>query len=228
MDQNSTNGTGADKRNWRERLGIGAKEMPKLSEEFKTPPSPQPPPAGAARSAPRSPQPVTKPAPMAPRAAPKAAPEPVQPAAAQPQRGPDPAAQDALAQKLRAQRAAAEKLAEQRVQAARNRAEARSSAPEPSLSIPPRAPAKPSAPPPPAARTVPPAAPAGRPKFSFAEDEVAVPRREARPAVDSTQPPRPALGAPPNFAAAPLANAAAASFLSCSTPLSLSQSSTSS
>ena len=35
MDQNSTNGSGPDKRNWRERLGIGAKEMPKLSDEFR-------------------------------------------------------------------------------------------------------------------------------------------------------------------------------------------------
>ncbi len=36
MDQNSTNDT--DKRNWRERLGIGGKEMPRISGEFtKTP-----------------------------------------------------------------------------------------------------------------------------------------------------------------------------------------------
>ena len=36
MDQNSTNDT--DKRNWRERLGIGGKELPRISEEFtKTP-----------------------------------------------------------------------------------------------------------------------------------------------------------------------------------------------
>lgn len=35
MDQDSSNGTGPDKRNWRERLGIGAKELPKLSDEFR-------------------------------------------------------------------------------------------------------------------------------------------------------------------------------------------------
>ena len=36
MDQNSSNDT--DKRNWRERLGIGGKDMPRISGEFtKTP-----------------------------------------------------------------------------------------------------------------------------------------------------------------------------------------------
>jgi hypothetical protein len=35
MDQNSSSGSGADKRNWRERLGIGGKDMPKISDEFK-------------------------------------------------------------------------------------------------------------------------------------------------------------------------------------------------
>ena len=42
MDQNSSNGSGADKRNWRERLGIGGKDMPKISDEFKTAPPPEP------------------------------------------------------------------------------------------------------------------------------------------------------------------------------------------
>jgi hypothetical protein len=32
MDQNSTNDT--EKRNWRERLGIGSRELPRLSGEF--------------------------------------------------------------------------------------------------------------------------------------------------------------------------------------------------
>ena len=32
MDQNSSNDT--DKRNWRERLGIGGKELPRISGEF--------------------------------------------------------------------------------------------------------------------------------------------------------------------------------------------------
>ena len=51
MDQNSTNGPGPDKRNWRERLGIGAKEMPKLSDEFRDESAGQPA-ADAARQAP--------------------------------------------------------------------------------------------------------------------------------------------------------------------------------
>ena len=44
MDQNSTNGAGTDKKNWRERLGIGAKDMPKLSDEFKPAPAASAPP----------------------------------------------------------------------------------------------------------------------------------------------------------------------------------------
>ncbi len=130
MDQNSTNGAGADKRNWRERLGIGAKDMPKLSEEFRAEPQIQAPSAGTAKAAPRTPQPVTRPAPMAPRAPARA---PAAPTAAAPTEAaarPTPRlaesnVQDALAEKLRAQRAAAERLAEQRVQAARERAEAK-------------------------------------------------------------------------------------------------------
>jgi SPOR domain len=107
MDQNTTGGT--DKRNWRERLGIGTKEaamtdMPRVSDEFK-------PAAPVAR-----PASTVKPAPMAPRVAVRAAPA-ARPATQQ-------VAPDALANKLRAQREAAEKLAEQRVLAARQRAEA--------------------------------------------------------------------------------------------------------
>ncbi|MGQ0486287.1 MAG: SPOR domain-containing protein [Hyphomicrobiales bacterium] len=102
MDQNSSNGSGADKRSWRERLGIGGKDMPKISGEFK---------AAAPPPALKVPQPVAKPAPMAPRATtPKSPPAPNA---------------EALADKLRNQRAAAEKLAEQRVSAARERAEAK-------------------------------------------------------------------------------------------------------
>ena len=57
MDQNVTNGTGSDKRNWRERLGIGKSDMPKISEEFK-PPAAAP---GAAKLGLRAAQPVTRP-----------------------------------------------------------------------------------------------------------------------------------------------------------------------
>ena len=221
MDQNSTNGTGTDKRNWRERLGIGAKEMPKLSDEFRSEPALQSPGEGNARPAPRPPQPVTKPAPMAPRA--PAAPRPLADAADQQprviQRVPENSPQDALADKLRAQRAAAEKLAEQRVQAARDRAEAkvagldaRSSGTEPSLNLPPRTTAPP--PPKPAPQIAAPqiaapqasatARPAStpspsRPKFSFADDDSAQTRKEPfRTAVSGAAPPlappRPALG----------------------------------
>ena len=194
MDQNSTNGAGTEKKNWRERLGIGAKEMPRLSEEFKQAPAApaSPPPAGAAR---RAPQPVTRPAPMAPRlstanqaAAPAPAPVPAAPVS----RLHEPSAQDALAEKLRAQRAAAERLAEQRVQAARERAEGRARQVEPTLSSPPRS----AAPPPPPQSTRPPAVANGsgsgtsRPKFSFAEEEPA----RLPPNPPPLTPPRPALG----------------------------------
>ncbi len=104
---------GTDKRNWRERLGIGAKEvapkdMPRIAEEFKPAPA-------APRNAGST---GVKPAPMAPRVVlkPAAAPTPIlRPATIAP---------DALANKLKSQRDAAEKLAEQRVLAARQRAEA--------------------------------------------------------------------------------------------------------
>jgi len=129
MDQNSSSGSGADKRNWRERLGIGGKDMPKISDEFK---------AAAPAPALKVPQPVAKPAPMAPRATPgkyAAAPS-----------------SEALAEKLRSQRVAAEKLAEQRVSVARERAEAKvapeAAAPvlEPSLQARPEARAEPTRP----------------------------------------------------------------------------------
>jgi SPOR domain len=137
MDQNSTGGT--DKRNWRERLGIGTKDnalapkdLPKVAGEFRgtiVPDAPAP-----AASAPRAvaPAPTVRPAPMAPRPAPRPAapavvaapaPVPVRPVAP-PVPRPAPQSPDALANKLKAQRDAAEKLAEQRVAAAKQRAEA--------------------------------------------------------------------------------------------------------
>ena len=61
MDQNSSNDT--EKRNWRERLGIGGKELPRLSGEFSKAPETIPAEAAEVRLA----QPVAKPAPMAPR-----------------------------------------------------------------------------------------------------------------------------------------------------------------
>jgi hypothetical protein len=154
MDQNSTGGT--DKRNWRERLGIGTKEsvvaagkdMPKVSGEFKTVAEPQAAPAKAAPAA------AVRPAPMAPRPAAKSAPAPgsARPAAQPAAPRPPVVSPDALANKLKSQRDAAEKLAEQRVAAAKQRAEA---------SISP--------------------APNGveKPKFTFADDE---PKSVARPA----------------------------------------------
>ena len=203
MDQNSTNGTATDKRNWRERLGIGAKELPKLSDEFRSEPPLQAPAAGSAKPAPRPPQPVTKLAPMAPRA--PAAPQPQVSGQEQPsrtQRAQDSGPQDALADKLRAQRAAAEKLAEQRVQAARDRAESKASGTEPTLSLPPRS-VTPSPQPkstpqlavPPATAAVrpPPGLPPGRPKFTFAEDDAPLSRKEPRVADQQPAPPRPAL-----------------------------------
>ena len=123
MDQNSTGGS--DKRNWRERLGIGAKDnaiigkdMPKVAEEFR--------PAQASAQLQPKPSPANvRPAPMAPR---PATPKPVaagtaRPAAQAAPRAPA-VAPDALANKLKSQRDAAEKLAEQRVAAAKQRAEA--------------------------------------------------------------------------------------------------------
>ena len=206
MDQDSSNGAGPDKRNWRERLGIGAKELPKLSDEFRDEPqmtSEPAPPAGTARPAPRAP--VTKPAPMAPRVAPK----PTQPASeasgaatttpsmppslsrATP-RGADNAAQDALAEKLRAQRAAAERLAEQRVQAARSRAEGKKPDPVPQRPASPTPPLRTGSPSPRTpGLTPPPGSP--RPKFSFADDRGETPQRPGLGGAPLT-PPRPSLG----------------------------------
>ena len=201
MDQNSTNGSGPDKRNWRERLGIGAKEMPKLSDEFREGSAVRLRRGNGAGTAPRGAQPVTEPAPMAPRA-PKAESRPRPTCASrrrpprQPRatpRMPDNAAQEALAEKLRAQRAAAEKLAEQRVQAARDRAEGKTAPPEPAARPLRRRAAHPRAR---ACRKAPrprSAAPGGRPKFSFAEEP---PPRENPALADGSPLPRPRVGAP--------------------------------
>ena len=168
MDQNSENGT--DKRNWRERLGIGAadaqKGLPKVADGFKAPEAPaSAAPRPATPSAVRpAPSPVRA-APMAPRPAPRPA-TTVAPRVA-------PVAPDALANKLKTQRDAAEKLAVQRVQAAKQKAEA-------SISMAPNATAK--------------------PKFSFADEEAKIavqqqPKSQPIAPVQrpiQTQPPRPA------------------------------------
>jgi SPOR domain len=140
MDQNTSGGS--DKRNWRERLGIGTKDakgsdMPRVASEFK-PARPNVMTPMAARPAAPPPVSSVSPAPMAPRVA--ARPVQVATAARPPSLQPD-----ALALKLKSQREAAEKMAEQRVIAARQRAEA---------------------------ALAPMAAPPGKPKFAFADEDV--------------------------------------------------------
>ena len=191
MDQNSTNDT--DKRNWRERLGIGSKEMPRISGEFTKAPEA---PSLNAKPDMKPAQPVAKPAPMAPRLPMKSgatpAPQVARPQQQMPPAGGSPQAPDALAEKLRSQRAAAEKLAEQRVTAAKQRAE--------------------NAPVAPAKALVP---PAEKPKFSFADEDGkpdfgreprALPpgKPPQRPIPQQPQllPPRPPLGGQPQRPAA--------------------------
>ncbi len=205
MDQNSTNGAGSDKRNWRERLGIGTRDMPKISDEFKA----QAAEPATVKLAPRAVRPVTKPAPMAPRIA-VSKPVTTAPASSEPRRAPEVQNGGALAERLKAQRAAAEKLAEQRVQAARQRAESRSAA-EPVVSIPPRAQPADNMAKMTSTAILPKPAAAGRPKFSFADDDSAAPRQEHGRTLDRSingpqrptpggasmtplSPPRPALG----------------------------------
>ena len=205
MDQDSTNGTSSDKPKWRERLGIGAKDMPRISDEFKSQPFAAP----GAKSEGRNPQPVTRLAPMAPRT------HTQQPAVRTSESGdpppePEIQASDGLAEKLRAQRAAAEMLAVQRVSAARQRAEARIAA-EPSSPMqraPNDIPSKDISPKDIAPKNVTPA----RPKFSFADEDQSAKRHEPSLTLDkgsngtqrnssglassaSLVPPRPALGA---------------------------------
>lgn len=176
MDQDTTGGT--DKRNWRERLGIGTKDaapkdMPRISEDFK--PAPTAPRTSAAVAG-------VKPAPMAPRVVARTPSAPAQ--------MPRPAslAPDALANKLKSQRDAAEKLAEQRVLAARNRAEAAMAASKATT--------------PPAAAPLAVAPPSAKPKFTFADDDAKAgnPQSVMRPAAP---PVRPASSLPPAQNGAP-------------------------
>ena len=193
MDQNSSNDT--EKRNWRERLGIGGKELPRISGEFSKAPETIP---FEEKAEVKLTQPVAKPAPMAPRMPMKA---PVaRPQQQMPLPGASPQAPDVLAEKLRAQRAAAEKLAEQRVTAAKQRAE---NAPVEAPTI----------------VTIKPDAPqAAKPKFTFADDEAksdfnrdsrALPpgRPSQRPVSQQPQlsPPRPPLGGQSRLPAGPQA-----------------------
>lgn len=193
MDQNSSNDT--EKRNWRERLGIGGKELPRISGEFSKVPETIP---FAEKAEVRLAQPVAKPAPMAPRLPMKAAPQVARPQQQMPPPGAPPQAPDVLAEKLRSQRAAAEKLAEQRVTAAKQRAE---NAPVAAV-----VPIKADAP------------AAAKPKFSFADEEAksdfsrdsrALPpgRPPQRPVSQQPQlsPPRPPLGGQPRLPAGPSA-----------------------
>jgi SPOR domain len=177
MDQDNTKGQ--DKRNWRERLGVGAagsKDLPKISDDYRKEQAPMAArPIGATKVAPRPVAPAAgvKPAPMAPRANPKPIP-PVSP--------------EKLAERLRSQRDASARMAEQRVQVARQRSEV--AAPV----APPRA-AAPTPPP-----QVAPANAAPKPKFTFAEEGQAKPAAAApppmtqRPAAPQIAPARPPLG----------------------------------
>ena len=185
MDNNSTNDT--DKRNWRERLGVGSKVMPRISEEFTKPVEPT-------LATPRAGQPVSvaKPAPMAPRVAVKPAPQVARPQQqmppqnAKPMQPSSPQSPEVLAEKLRSQRAAAEKLAEQRVLAARDRAENGRPTSAPSSPIKSMTPST-----------------GAKPKFSFADnDPRAVPTgrppqrpiQQQSPLQPQLSPPRPSLG----------------------------------
>ena len=193
MDQNSSNDT--EKRNWRERLGIGGKELPRLSGEFSRAPETIP---FEEKAEVKLAQPVANPAPMAPRIA--------RPQQQMPPPGAPPQAPDVLAEKLRAQRAAAEKLAEQRVTAAKQRAENApvAAATGGRVAAPTIVTIKPDAP------------PAAKPKFTFADDEAksdfnrdsrALPpgRPAQKPVSQQPQlsPPRPPLGGQSRLPAGP-------------------------
>ena len=187
MDQDTSNTSG--KTSWRERLGIapaGTKDLPKLSDEFQAQKPAKPAPKLAAV---KEPKPVTKPAPMAPRNVNSAGLRPVQPA-------PKPVMPNqSLAERLRAEREAAEKLAKQRIAQARGKADG--------------APAEPSAKPQVNGQAN------GKPKFSFADDELQQAKREVQtgrdfPGLSSQRaaqpqqpspliPPRPMLGGAPSM-----------------------------
>ncbi len=191
MDQDNTKGQ--DKRNWRERLGIGAqaqagqtpgqapgqRDLPKMTNDFRKdapPPAARPVASSAkspvSRATPTAPRPAAtapvRPAPMAPRANPKA---------------PPPVSPDKLAERLRSQRDASTKMAEQRVQVAKQRHEAAAAAP----------------PPPPFAAPVNPPPSAPKPKFAFAEENEA---KAAAAPMPASAPQRPAIP-PQGFPSAP-------------------------
>ncbi len=190
MDQDSTKGT--DKRNWRERLGIGtgtaagsAKELPKMAETYAPLPRAEVKMATAPRApvAPRTPmpKPSVKPAPMAPRPAARAVATPV----IEPEK---------LAEKLRSQREASAKLSEQRVQVARQRAEMAA------VPVKTNGTAQPTN-----------GAASPKPKFTFAEDDVqgsvAPAPAFTKPTQPQIAPARPPLGAsvaPPTFTPRPI------------------------
>jgi cell division protein FtsN len=183
MDQKTSND--ADKRNWRERLGISTKDLPRISEEFARPKEPV-----LMEQAPKpkaAPIVVAKPAPMAPRVPPKSVePPPQAPSAPQgrPMQPAPPQSSDVLAERLRNQRVAAEKLAEQRVSAARERAEANKTATAQAPPAQPRAPQQmpPNADPPQQSGK-------SKPKFSFSDEELrAEPKRETRPVPPQMRP----------------------------------------
>ena len=210
MDHGSTNGAGSDKPNWRQRLGIGAKDPSKEAEDASASAQPETTPAAIT---------VVKPAPMAPRVPAKKPPEPFAVAPPGPRLDFVPAARpeapkepDALADRLKAQRDAAERLAAQRVSAARQRAEARNVAAEPSPLAVSKPPEKRS---PPTSRDAAPklgaAVPAAHaaqvaravqsataakpapqtPRFSFADAGAAPAKREMAAAAQPSRPPPP-------------------------------------
>jgi hypothetical protein len=77
MDNDSTGNN--DKRSWRERLGIGQKDLPKISDDFKSAPTASP--VRATSAAPIAAKPVVRPVPAAPRAPAPVAPRVAVPAA---------------------------------------------------------------------------------------------------------------------------------------------------
>jgi len=167
MDQNASNGP--SKGSWREKLGLGngKKDMPKIADEFK-PMNDEPKLATkSSTTSPRPLQPVTKLAPMAPRTpGARSMPAAVKPAAsAKPAANPP---SDGLADRLKAQRQAAEKLAEQRISIAREKAEGRAGES-------PRAAQSPT--------------PGDKPKFTFADEEIAAAKRETPASAAKDYPP---------------------------------------
>jgi hypothetical protein len=179
MDQDTSNSSG--KASWREKLGIAPANAKDLPKIADEFKAQKPNQSAQPKLvAVREPKPVTKPAPMAPRAVNSNGLRPAQPS-------PQPAmTNQTLGERLRAEREAAEKLAKQRIAQARGK---------PADEVPAEQPAK--------------AQSNGKPKFSFADDEIQQAKREAQSGRDfpglpqrSTQaqqpppliPPRPVLG----------------------------------